>query len=179
MTETIPRKEAPSRLGGGWFHSTELLDGEEVQMEAQVLHKPSRSIQGGKLYLTKRRLVYLPDRWAAIIGDSRVEWPLEQITDAGMTRDPDAKPVFRKDYLLVFECMYVQRGDERHLFSTRLPLTDREWVAAIKAAKAGGAPPEPESEPSLSEVPHAPPEEPSDEGQAPAQDPEPEAAADD
>ncbi|HUF52667.1 MAG TPA: hypothetical protein VMR52_02685 [Dehalococcoidia bacterium] len=179
MTDTIPRKEAPRKLGGGWFHGTELLDGEEVQMEAQVFHKPSRSLQGGKLYLTNKRLVYLPDRWAAIIGDERVEWPLDQITEIGMTRDSNSEPVFRKDYLLVFECMYVQRGDERHLFSTRLPLTDREWVAAIKAAKAGASTPEPESEESLTEVPHAPAEEPPDEGQAPAQDLDPEAAAND
>lgn len=134
MNDTLPRKETPRKLGGGWFHSTELLDGEEIQMEADVFHKPSRSQQGGKLYLTNKRLVYLPDRWAAIVGDGRVEWPLEQIEDAGMTRDENAGIIFRSGNLLVFECMWVERGHDRHLFSTRLPMTDREWVSAIKAA---------------------------------------------
>jgi hypothetical protein len=140
VNDNIPRKKMPSRLGGGWFHSTELLDGEEVKMEADVFHKPSRSKQGGMLHLTNKRLVYLPDRWAAIVGDGRIEWPLDQITDAGMTRGENAGIIFRSGNILVFECMYVERGGERHLFSTRLPMQDREWVAAIKAANAGDAP---------------------------------------
>jgi hypothetical protein len=141
MTDTIPRKQLPRMLGGGWFHSTELLDGEEVLREARVMHKPARSRQGGMLYLTDRRLVYLPDRWAVIVGDERVVWPLESVDDAGMTRADDASVLFRDGNLLVFECMYVQRSGERHLFSTGLPLTDREWLAAVKSA--GGSTPAP------------------------------------
>ena len=133
MTETSPRKGETRRIGGGWFHSTELLEGEEVLMTADVLHKPSRTNQGGKLFLTNKRLVYLPDRWSAVLGDGRIEWPLESIEAFGMTREGGGV-LFRVGALLVFECMYVQRGEERHLFSTRLALTDREWVAAIEGA---------------------------------------------
>jgi hypothetical protein len=169
VTDTIPSKQEARRLGGGWFHSTELLEGEEVLREAEVLHKPSRSDQGGRLYLTDRRLIYLPDRWSAVLGDERVEWSLDAMDDVGMTRG-DGGVIFRSGYLLVFECLFVRRGDERHLFSTRLPLTDREWVAAIKAARSGAMPPAPEGEESLSEVPHAPPGELPGEGQAHAQE---------
>ena len=133
MTDTLPRKQEAQRIGGGWFYSTELQDGEEVLREAEVLHRPSRSNQGGRLYLTNKRFIYLPDRWSAILGDDRLEWPLESIEAFGMTREGGGV-IFQSGYLLVFECLYVQRGDERHLFSTRLPLTDREWVAALEQA---------------------------------------------
>ena len=140
MMDTIPRKQEPARLGGGWFHSTELLDGEQVVREAEVLHKPSRTNQGGRLYLTNKRLVYLPDRWAAVMGDQRVEWSLESIEAFGMTRSDGGGPLFAVGSLLVFESMYVQRGHDRQIFSTRLSLSDREWVAALEQAtgkKAG------------------------------------------
>lgn len=157
MTEEFPRPSHPARLGGSWFHSTELLEGEEVRKEAHVMHKPSRSQQGGILYLTNRRLVYLPDRWAAIVGDERVVWPLESIK-AGMHRLEDGGILLRRGNLLVFECMYAEHptgpsgAGERHLFSTGLPLTDREWVSAIKesrpsevAEEPAGAGPAPEN----------------------------------
>jgi hypothetical protein len=134
MNDTIQRKTEPARLGGGWFHSTELLEGEEVLRDAEVLHKPSRTNQGGRLYLTNERLVYLPDRWSAVIGDQRVEWPLESIGEFGMTRSDAGRPLFTVGSLLVFECLYVQRGHDRHLLSTRLSLTDREWVTALEQA---------------------------------------------
>jgi hypothetical protein len=138
VTDTIPRRTEPARLGGGWFHSTPLLDAEEIVREAEVFHKPARSTKGGRIYLTNKRLVYLPDRWAAIVGDDRVEWPLETIGEAGMTRESGI--IFSVNNLLVFECMYVQRGGERHLFSTGLAMIDREWVNAIRAAMSPVAP---------------------------------------
>ncbi|MEX0683768.1 MAG: hypothetical protein WD904_02080 [Dehalococcoidia bacterium] len=133
MTDTIPRRTEPARLGGGWYHSTELLDGEEVLKSGDVFHKPSRTNQGGRLYLTNNRLVYLPDRWAAVMGDERIEWPLERIEAFAMTRE-NGGVLFQVNSLLVFECMYMQRGDDRHLFSTGLSLTDREWIAALEQA---------------------------------------------
>lgn len=138
MTDTIPRKQAPARLGGGWNHATDLLEGEEVLREAEVLHKPSRSTKGGKLYLTNKRLVYLPDRWSAVVGDDRVDWSLESIDGVGLTREGGGV-MFQVGSLLVFECLFVQRGHDRHLFSTGLSLTDREWVAAIHQATGNKA----------------------------------------
>jgi hypothetical protein len=121
------------RIGGGWCLSAGLQPGEAVQLAAEVLHKPHTVKTGGRLYLTNERLVYLPGRWSAVLGDERIEAQLEQIEAFGSYRDLSA-PVFRDNNLLVYECLYVDAGGQRHLFTTRSAATDREWTAALASA---------------------------------------------
>lgn len=138
--EPIIEREVPhGRLGGGWKLSERLLPGEEVAIETEVLHRPSVTNKGGLLCLTNKRILYLPDRWSAICGEQKLETGVSALGPFGMISKADG-PLFRDNNLLAFHGLYVTFGDQRHVFSTRLRLTDQEWVDAI--AKASGRSPE-------------------------------------
>jgi hypothetical protein len=131
--------EPRARIGGGWKLSEELLAGEETAMKADVLHKPSITNKGGLLYLTNKRVLYLPDRWSAICGEQKLISAVASVGPFGLISKSDG-PLFHDGNLLAFHGFYITFGSQRHVFTTRLRMTDQEWIDAI--AKASGKSPE-------------------------------------
>ena len=103
---------------------------EAVVKFSGVLHRPSFLQLAGDLFLTNSRILYLPNRFERLLGEKKVNWPFHLIDQFGMIRDVK-KGLIGRGNVLFFECFFVQRELDRHLFTTGASSTDLKWVESI------------------------------------------------
>ena len=74
-----------SEFGGGIFEKVKKMENEYVTDEALANHVEHKIARGGKIYLTNKRLIFIPHKLDSNLGANILILPLEEIDNVGYT----------------------------------------------------------------------------------------------
>jgi len=119
------------QVGGAWYKTVELLDGEFVSKDANAHHWRGKWTSSfGRLYLTNLRLIFcgMP---GLLIWRLGVPWAWETVV-IDLDKILVVAPATNIPNHFLEDAYAMDLGDRKEVFST-VPAPDQQWLMEIKA----------------------------------------------